>query len=533
MQFRLHQLAAAFFALFVSNASASVLYVDLNSANPTPPYTNWITAATNIQDAVDAASPGDTVLVTNGVYATGGRGYGSFTNRVMVTKAVTLQSINGPRVTLIQGRQVSASIGFTNAVRCALVGSNAMLSGFTLTNGMVTGFGNDIGGAGVADLFSTRCIVSNCVLTGNSARFGTGAGGGGACGVTLLNCVLTGNQADAGGGAFDATLIGCTLSDNVADIGGAVYDCSVSNCVFERNFVTTDGGAAAYSTLNNCILASNSASGNGGGTYSGVLTNCALWGNSAARGGGSYGGSLYNCTLVANTATNSGGGIYGGTGAWVYNSIIYYNSSQSGSNWIGTKFNNSCTVPSAIEGTITNEPLLISLACGNLRLQSNSPCINAGNNIYTRSNTDLDGRPRVVGGTVDIGAYEFQGAGIGEFTGWLQQCGLPTDGSADSADTDHDGMNNWQEWVAGTDPANSISVLKMLASSNSTAGLTVNWQSVSGKTYFLQRSTNLLLQPAFSALQSNIVGQAGTTSFIDTNANGAGPYFYRVGVQQQ
>jgi hypothetical protein len=253
------------------SALADVHYVDVNSTNATPPYTNWTTAATAIQDAVDAAVAGDEIVVTNGIYATGGRATvgDSTPNRVAVDKALSVRSVNGPQFTTINGG---------GSGRCVYLTNSATLSGFMLTNGLTY----DVGGAGVW-CQSTYAVVSNCVIIGN--------------------------------------------------------------------------GASASSSFG------------------------------YASGGGAYGGTLNNC-------------------------IVYFNTNNSpfgGANYDGSPMNYCCTTPDpGGSGNITNAPLFVDQASGDLRLQPNSPCINAGNNSYVTNLTDLDGHPRISGGTVDMGAYELQ-----------------------------------------------------------------------------------------------------------------------------
>lgn len=144
------------------------------------------------------------------------------------------------------------------------------------------------------------------------------------------------------------------------------------------------------------------------------LHDCLIVSNTAVVGGGVQGGYLVNCTVVGNTAQLAGGvyGYYSGKSGdvcYLSNCIVYYNNGGDWNNFNGVyAIGKCCSTPFQYGDIITNEPSFVDLAGGDFRLRNDSVCLNAGANAVVTSEVDLDGKPRLSGGTVDLGAYEMQ-----------------------------------------------------------------------------------------------------------------------------
>jgi len=103
---------------------------------------------------------------------------------------------------------------------------------------------------------------------------------------------------------------------------------------------------------------------------------------------------------------------------------------------------------------------------------------------------------------------------------------------ARAADTDGDGMPDGAEPIAGTDPLDGDSFLGFTSFLHSRTGgaSVVQWKSVSGKTYGVWRSSNLVA--GFThAVATNVAGTAPLNVVTDSAAAGPGPWLYQIRVK--
>ncbi len=444
---------------FSTNAGGpSVRYVWQASPNPSAPYTSPDTAGHDIQTVVDASVAGDTVLVYPGTYDRGGAvapGY-SLTNRVCITNAITVLGLTGPTNTYILGAPDPLLTNGPAAIRCLFMRTNANVSGFTLMDGHTMASGTDwqnVAGGGACVVGGG--ILSNCSIVGCSAN----AWGGGLYGASTSV-------------VWDTRIRACSTPG----YGGGAY---------------LAGGVAAY----NSLICENVAGADGGGIY---VTSV---------------GGAYNCTIVSNASAN-GGGLFANASAGIINDIIYFNSAVANANLNkgAAAVINSCTTPDpGGAGIVTTNPLFVG--GGSYRLQTNSPCVDAGSTDHAPSH-DFDGNHRPLdgdgtgGATHDIGCYEVYNS---------------------SGDSDGDGAKDGEEVIADTNPMNANDYLHVQTVSN-TPAVKMYFTSSTNRVYSLECNANLLTNLWWVVSgQSNIPGKGTGDSLGDTNAPGTNR-FYRLRV---
>jgi hypothetical protein len=88
----------------------------------------------------------------------------------------------------------------------------------------------------------------------------------------------------------------------------------------------------------------------------------------------------------------------------VWGNIVSRYQNQDYKNYKNCVITYSCTtpLPSGL-GNIETDPMLTT----NGHFLAGSPCIDTGNNTYAQGVVDLDGKPRIFNGSIDMGAYEF------------------------------------------------------------------------------------------------------------------------------
>ena len=256
-------------------------------------------------------------------------------------------------------------------------------------------------------------VLINCTFIGNSAKL-RGGGISGDSSPSLTNCKFIGNSAqghedddgiwhDGHGGAIYHACCGnlklnkCTFIANSGIYGGALYfrhepSPKMSECMFIGNLAKNYGGAIyiqdfIHPNLKQCTFADNSAA-NGN----------ALAGFPSSRSSG----RPFNLKITNSILWDGGDEIWIDDGSTIE---ITYSDVEGG--WLG-------------EGNIDADPCFVEPGYwdadsvwieGDYHLLPDSSCINAGDPNYVAepNETDLDGNPRVIGGRIDMGAYEFQG----------------------------------------------------------------------------------------------------------------------------
>lgn len=326
------------------------------------------TDVSTIQQAINNAENGDTIIVLPGTY----------NENLFINKNITLKSnyyisndTNIINTTIINGTQTSNVITINN--------SCPKIFGLTITNGL---------GRGISCSQSSP-YLKNLIISNNN---GVNSGGGG------------GLFFDYGSPVIENTII----RNNTACFGGAIYttgaNLKIRNVLFKSNSATNGcgfggiGGAiylgnGGTSNFENVVFDSNSSVSNGSVIYSNYVSNYNLTNSIISNNTGNY--AIYDASAGTKDISNNN--------FWNNNANLFYGCSP----YLGVLNTTNSNLDSCdLFGNIKLNPMFQTT--GNLyQLQSTSHCINAGTNTTVNVTYDFNNNQRIYNNIVDLGILEY------------------------------------------------------------------------------------------------------------------------------
>ena len=328
------------------------MLVAASSPAPAFPYDTWQNAATNVQDAIDAAIDGVTIVFSNGNY--------TVSSTISVEKGVTLRGLaDAP------GDVVLANANAVRILRLNHAGS--LVSGLVLTGSA----GKDVGAFLCID--TVGGTVSNCVIRGVVST-----GSVGAYANTAMMYVAGANS----------LMTHCVITGNVYRID--------SGSSYSKEVVPT-AWVAGGARLSTSLVADNTDTG---------ARNITGYATVYASGGGS---KVVNCSIVRNTEYEAGGLCL--SSATAVNCVVAGNESlhfgdEYDNVWPGTAASCSTSVIGGDLGALFRSP-----ARGDWTPKTGGALVNAGALLPGLvPATDLAGAARIFGKGLDIGCLENQAA---------------------------------------------------------------------------------------------------------------------------
>jgi len=344
----------------------------------------------NIQEAINSSSNGDTIIVAPGTYVE---------NINFKGKAITIKSSGGAMNTVIDANQAGSCVVFY-----LNEGPDSVLEGFTLTNGTGSHMGVKTHGGGVFCLHLCSPTIRKNIICNNTCYSGGGIYYQFANSPIIEDNLIYGNCTDGeGGGLFgfncsEMYISNNTIHDNYASSGAGICLYGSSAQLYNNNMIHNiagyDGGAIFCSGY--CDL---------------VIINNTLWHNIADI----YGGgvcvanhsdiSIYNTLFWSNFAPIGKEICVGGNHTASKCKIDYCDVMGM----LGSVY---CDGAASLDwGTsiIDADPLFVNLTSQDFHLQYNSPCRDTGinNPPHDVPKFDFEGDPRIASGTIDMGADEF------------------------------------------------------------------------------------------------------------------------------